>query len=113
MIWRRRKGSLGSVSEAFLLRLGSGHALCMRGGGRRDDSRIGGSTSWVGSGQKALRTGDVDVGMVMSSNDEFLCSCWRSVDAKLRDKGLSGGVVSPVGAGRIIFFMQRSHMPDA
>jgi hypothetical protein len=47
-----------------------------------------------------------------SSTDEFLCSCWRSVEAKLRAEGLRGGVVSPLGEGRMMVLVQRSHTPE-
>jgi hypothetical protein len=73
--------------------------------------RIGGSTSCIGSGQNDLRFGDVEAGLAIS--DTEACSCWRSAAAKLRDAGLRGGVVSPLGVGRTMVFLQRSHIPEA
>lgn len=109
VIWRRRKGSLGSVRDVFLARFGS--RWTSGGGGRREERRIGGSMSCEGRGQTDFRFGDADLSMLNSSMDEFLCSCCRSVDAKLRAEGLRGGVVSPVAGSSMILFMQRSQMP--
>jgi hypothetical protein len=51
VIWRRRKGSLGSVSEDLRERVVSADILWppsgLGGGGRREESRIGGSVSCV------------------------------------------------------------------
>jgi hypothetical protein len=75
-------------------------------------NQAGGSNICVGIGQNDLRFGDVDCGTMTSSTDEFLCSCWRSVEAKLRAEGLRGGVVSPLGEGRMMVLVQRSHTPE-
>ena len=65
----------------------------------------------VGRGQKGSRFGDVGAGLVISDNEAW--SCWRSKAAKLRDEGLRGGVVSPLGVGRTMVFLQRSQIPEA
>jgi hypothetical protein len=56
-----------------------------------------------------LRFGGVAGGS--SSREAVFSSRLRSVEAKLRAEGLSGGVDSPV-EGRMMVFLHRSHMPD-
>lgn len=109
-IWRRRNGSLGSVSEG--LRVRAGGRVSWFGGGRSEDRRMGGSISWGGGSWRDLRFGDEDVGVVEPDVDS-LWSLGRSVDAKFRHDGLRRGVDSPEGRGRTMVFMHVSHIPDA
>lgn len=51
--------------------------------------------------------------VVPSSRESFLCSSWRSAEAKLRAEGLSGGVDSPETGVRMIVFLQGSQNPEA
>jgi hypothetical protein len=111
-ICRRRKGSLGSVREIFLLRPSS-EKEAKSGGGCSVESRDDGSAICAGSGQYDVRRDDVDVGMLASSVYEFLRSFWRSVEAKLRAAGLRGGVVSPLAEGRMKVLVQPSQILDA
>jgi hypothetical protein len=60
-----------------------------------------------------LRFGELDGRELGSSCDVLFSSKWRSVEAKFRAAGLRGGVDSPVGEGKIMVFLQRSHIPEA
>jgi hypothetical protein len=110
-ICRRRKGSLGSVRDVFLLRPSS-ESDSKSGGGCSAESRNDESEMCAGSGQYEVRRDGVDVGTMTSSFNEFLRSFWRSVEAKLRAAGLRGGVVSPVAEGRTIVLVHPSHTPE-
>jgi hypothetical protein len=109
-IWRRRNGSFGSVREILRVRFASALLLSMRlGGGWSEERRIGGLLRQRDGGQGAFRFGGV-VGQ--SSCEAFFSSRLRSVEAKLRADGLSGGVDSPAVEGSTMVFLHRSHMPD-
>ena len=113
-IWRRRKGSFGSVREVFR---GRGASVEERGvswgagGGRREESLIGRSTSSVDEEERwVFRFGDVGVGVVVPEDVRWR---WvRSVEAKLRAEGLSGGVVSPGAEGSMMVFLHFSQIPS-
>lgn len=86
---------------------------CKGGGGRKEERRIGGSMSWVDDGCRlALRFGGEDEGVVVP-DEQFLCSCGRSVEAKLRAAGLRGGVVSPAVEGKMMVFLHFSQIPES
>jgi hypothetical protein len=63
-IWRRRKGSLGSVRETLRVRdvLGTDALVSGLGGGRRDERRIGGAANWVKLDHCDRRLGDEELG---------------------------------------------------
>lgn len=82
------------------------------GGGRRESSRIGGSITCDGRGQKDFRVGEIATGMATSSKDG-LRNCWRSEGENARPVGLIGGVISPLGGAMMMVRWQRSHMPEA
>lgn len=110
-ICRRRRGWLGSVRDAFLLRPSS-EKDSRSGGGCSAESRNDGSVRCAGSGQYDVCRDD-EVGMMASSGYEFLRSFWRLVEAKLRAAGLRGGVVSPLAEGRMMVLVQPSQTPEA
>jgi hypothetical protein len=111
-ICRRRKGSLGSVRDIFLPRIGSENAS-KSGGGGSEESRKDGSARCAGNGQNDVRRDGIEVRMVTSSIDEFLCRFRRSVEAKLRAAGLRGGVASPLEHGMTIVLVHPSQIPEA
>lgn len=113
-ICKRRNGSLGSVRDVFLLfRMGSLEKASSSGGGWSVDSRNEGSARCAGSGQYDVRRDDVvDVRMLTSSPYEFLRSLMRSVEAKFREAGLIGGVVSPLEDGKMMVLVQLSQTPE-
>jgi hypothetical protein len=90
---------LGSVSEVFR---GRGAGSWGAGGGRSEERRMGGSSIWVGIGQKDLRFGGLVCGVFDSARASFWCRSWRSVGAKVRVLGLSGGVDCPEVEGRMM-----------
>lgn len=80
------------------------------GGGRSEESLIGGSASCVADERWDLRFGDEDGG-AMVPEEEVFCNCGRSVEAKFLAAGLRGGVVSPGAGAKTIVFLHISHMP--
>ena len=86
--------------------------VCEAGGGLSDESRMGGSMSWVDDERRDLRLGDVDVGEILSSGHVFFF--WeRSVVAKLCVVGVSGGVAWTGEDDKMIVFLHASHIPRA
>ena len=67
---------------------------------------------YCGSGQNDARLGELGIGIIASSPNGIVWSCWTLDMGKLRVAGLMGGVVSP-GAGRTMVFMQSSQIPEA
>lgn len=83
----------------------------MFGGGRNESSRIGGLVNCNAGGQP-LRFDRLDGRELWSSCDVAFSSKCRSVEAKFRAAGVSGGVDSPEGDGRMMVFLQRSQTPE-
>lgn len=72
---------------------------------------MGRSASWVDEGRRDLRLGDMEADVEFIDVDS-LWSLGRSVEPKLRQAGLSGGVDSPDVEEMTIIFLHFSQMPD-
>jgi hypothetical protein len=74
-IWRRMKGSLGSVRDGLRGRGASALDELLRlsqvRGGRSDERRMGGSASWVDKEWRVFRMGDTEVGVVVPDVDSL------------------------------------------
>ena len=74
-IWRRMKGSLGSVRDGLRGRGASASnelfELSQVRGGWSDERRMGGSASWVDKGWRDFRLGDTEVGVMVPDVDSL------------------------------------------